>query len=75
MYAAGDNRDISIQANGEEAIHTYLHNSSGWGFPTWQNEDNKEVLVKLEEGKNRIRLYNNHGPMSHIRGITLILVK
>ncbi len=75
VYTAGDNRDISIQTNGEEAIHTYLHNSSGWGFPTWQNEDNKEVLVKLEKGKNRIRLYNDNGPMSHIRGITLILVK
>jgi len=30
LYAAGDNRDISIQANQEEPVHTYLHNTSGW---------------------------------------------
>ena len=71
VYTAGENRDISIQANEEPPVNTYLHNSSGWGFPTWQNEDSKEIRIKLKEGINRIRLYNDHGPMSHIRNIML----
>ena len=73
LYAAGDNRDISIQANQEEPVHTYLHNTSGWEFPTWENPGEKEVLITLKKGENRIRLYNDHGLLSHIRGIELIL--
>ena len=71
LPAHAQNRDISIQANEEPPVNTYLHNSSGWGFPTWQNEDSKEIRIKLKEGINRIRLYNDHGPMSHIRKIML----
>lgn len=33
IYAAGDCRDISIQANDGEVINTYLHSTSGWEFP------------------------------------------
>lgn len=72
LYAAGDNRDISIQANDGEVIDTYLHNTSGWGFPSWENEGEKEVLIDLREGVNQIRLFNDHGLLSHIRGIVLI---
>ena len=32
----------------------------------------KEVLIDLQEGKNRIRMFNDHGLISHIRGIELI---
>lgn len=74
LYTAGDNRDISIQANKDEAIHTYLHNTSGWEFPTWENAGEKEVLVNLRQGQNQIRLFNDHGLISHIRGIELILL-
>ena len=74
LYTAGDNRDISIQANEEEAIHTYLHSTSGWGFPTWENPGEKEVLVNLRQGENHIRMFNDHGLISHIRGIELILI-
>ena len=72
LYAAGDNRDISIQANGGEVIHTYLHSTSGWSFPTWENIGEKEVLTELKEGKNQIRMFNAHGLISHIKGIVLI---
>lgn len=72
LYTAGDNRDISIQVNGEEVIHTYLHNTSGWEFPTWENAGEKEVLANLRKGKNQIRLFNDHGLISHIRGIEII---
>ncbi|HJC23668.1 MAG TPA: glycoside hydrolase family 97 catalytic domain-containing protein [Candidatus Eisenbergiella merdavium] len=75
VYTAGENRDVSIQVNDIDTIHTYLHNSSGWAFPSWRNEDRKEILVKLEKGENRIRLYHDNGPMSHIRGIEVVLVK
>lgn len=72
IYAGGDSRDISIQANEETPIHTYLHSSSGWDFPTWENVCEKEVLVNLKEGRNKIRLYNDHGLLSHIKGIEVI---
>ena len=70
-YNGGESRDISIQANDATAIDTYLHCTSGWEFPTWENECDKEVLIELKEGVNRIRLYNDHGMMSHIRKIEL----
>lgn len=72
IYAAGDCRDISIQANDGEVINTYLHSTSGWEFPTWEYVGEKEVLIDLQEGKNRIRMFNDHGLISHIRGIELI---
>lgn len=72
IYAAGDCRDISIQANDGDVIDTYLHSTSGWEFPTWEYVGEKEVLVNLKEGRNRIRLFNDHGLISHIRGIELI---
>lgn len=68
IYAAGDCRDISIQANDGEVINTYLHSTSGWEFPTWEYVGEKEVLIDLQEGKNRIRMFNDHGLISHIRG-------
>lgn len=74
LYAAGDNRDISIQANEDEPVHTYLHNTSGWEFPSWENPGEKEILILLKKGENRIRLYNDHGLLSHIRGIELTLL-
>lgn len=71
-YTGGESRDISIQINDGEIIDTYLHCTSGWGFPNWLNDCDKEVLVHLKAGKNKIRLYNDHGRMSHIRRIDLI---
>jgi len=71
LYSAGDNRDISIQANDDKPIHTYLHNTAGWGFPSWETAGEKEVTVDLKKGKNWIRFYNDHGLMSHIRGFEL----
>lgn len=71
-YISGDSRDISIQANDNAPIHTYLHCTSGWEFAKWTNECDKEVLIDLKEGKNIIKMYNDHGLMSHIRRIDLI---
>lgn len=72
IYVGGDSKDISIQANEEPAVDTYLHSSSGWDFPNWENVCEKEVLVDLKEGRNTIRLYNDHGLISHIKGIEVI---
>lgn len=74
-YIGGESRDISIQTNGERVIDTYLHCSSGWEFPNWENVCEKELLVELERGENQIRLYNSHGKMSHIQKIELIAEK
>ena len=71
-YISGDSRDISIQANDDPPVDTYLHCTSGWEFAHWTEDCDKEVLIDLHEGKNRIRMYNDHGPMSHIRRIELI---
>ena len=70
-YCGGESRDISVQANSDEPIHTYLHSTSGWGFPTWKNAENKELLIHLYKGENRIRLFCDHGPMSHITSIAV----
>ncbi|MDF2942271.1 MAG: hypothetical protein K0S01_1129 [Herbinix sp.] len=72
-YCGGDSRDIKIEANGDTLVETYLHSTSGWFFPVWDNYEGKEVLIKLREGKNRIRLFNPNGTMSHIRNIALTL--
>lgn len=68
-YCSGENRDISIEVNGAGRIDTYLHSTAGWFFPTWENAEDKEVLVYLKEGQNSIRLFNEKGKLSHIRGI------
>lgn len=39
----------------------------------WQRLEIIEVLILLQAGKNRIRLFNKNGSMSHIRGIELTL--
>lgn len=70
-YCGGESRDISVQANSDEPIHTYLHSTSGWGFPTWKNAENKELLIHLHKGENSIRLYCDHGSMSHITSIAV----
>lgn len=70
-YCGGESRDISIEVNGGSRIDTYLHSTAGWIFPTWKNFEEKEVLVELQAGENEIRLFNDHGPMSHIRRISL----
>lgn len=70
-YCGGESRDLSVQINGGEAIHTYLHSTSGWGFPTWKNAENKELVIPLQEGFNHIRLFCDHGPMSHICSIAI----
>ena len=70
-YCGGESRDISVQINSGEPIHTYLHSTSGWGFPTWKNAENKELLIPLHKGENRIRLFCDHGPMSHITSIAV----
>lgn len=68
-YCGGESRNISIEVNNKQRIDTYLHSTSGWFFPTWENAEDKEVLVYLLEGHNTIRLYNTTGKLSHIRGI------
>ncbi len=70
-YCGGDSRDICIEANGDTLVKTYLHSTSGWFFPVWDNYEGKEVVIKLQKGKNRIRLYHPKGTMSHIRNISL----
>lgn len=70
-YCGGESRDLSVQVNDEPAVHTYLHSTSGWGFPTWKNAENKELLIRLQKGENLIRLFCDHGPMSHIVSIAL----
>ena len=72
-YCGGEARDISFEANDTERVDTYLHPTSGWGFPSWDKPEGKEVLILLQAGKNRIRLFNKNGSMSHIRGIELTL--
>ena len=71
-YCGGESRDISIEANGRDVVHTYLHSTAGWGFPVWNKPEGKEILIPLQKGPNTIRLYNANGPMSHIRGIAII---
>jgi alpha-glucosidase len=71
-YCGGESRDISIEANGHDTVHTYLHSTAGWGFPAWNKPEGKEILIALQKGKNTIRLFNDKGPMSHIRGIAII---
>jgi alpha-glucosidase len=71
-YCGGESRDISIEANEHDAVHTYLHSTAGWGFPVWNKQEGKEILIPLKKGKNTIRLFNDKGPMSHIRGIAII---
>lgn len=71
-YAGGDNRDIVIQANEDRPVETYLHSSAGWAFPNWENVCEKEVLIDLEKGRNRIRLSQPKGLLSHIKGIAVI---
>ncbi|MBR3872786.1 MAG: glycoside hydrolase family 97 catalytic domain-containing protein [Clostridia bacterium] len=70
-YCGGESRDISVQTNSDEPIHTYLHSTSGWGFPTWENAENKELLIHLHKGENHIRLFCKHGSMSHITSIAV----
>ena len=72
LYTGGDNKDLSIQANENEPINSYLHNTSGWAFPNWETPGEKEFMIELKKGKNRIRLYNDHGLISHIHGIEVI---
>lgn len=71
-YISGDSRDISIQVNDGASIDTYLHCTSGWEFAKWTEPCDKEVLVDLQEGRNKVRMYNDHGLMSHIRRIDVI---
>ncbi len=71
-YCGGESRDISIETNGHDVVHTYLHSTAGWGFPVWNKPEGKEILIPLQKGPNTIRLYNANGPMSHIRGIAII---
>ena len=52
-YCAGENRDISIEVNETQRIDTYLHSTAGWFFPTWENAEDKEVLVYLQQGATR----------------------
>ena len=72
-YCGGEARDIRIAANETEYVDTYLHPTSGWGFPCWDKLEGKEVLIRLRAGKNTIRFSNKNGPMSHIRGIEVML--
>ena len=72
LYTGGDNKDLSIQANENEPINSYLHNTSGWAFPNWETPGEKEFMIELKKGKNRIRLYNDHGLISHIHGSEVI---
>lgn len=71
-YCGGESRGISIKANGQDTVHTYLHSTAGWGFPVWNKPEGKEILITLKKGRNTIRLFNEKGPMSHIRGIAII---
>ena len=68
-YCGGDSRDVSVEINSESRIDTYLHSTAGWFFPTWENAEEKELLVYLNKGNNTIRLFNSEGEMSHIRSI------
>ncbi|MBP3646136.1 MAG: glycoside hydrolase family 97 catalytic domain-containing protein [Clostridia bacterium] len=70
-YCGGESRDISVQANSDEPIHTYLHSTSGWGFPTWTKAENKELLLHLHKGENCVRLFCDHGRMSHIVSVAV----
>lgn len=68
-YCGGDSRNISVEVNGKYRVDTYLHSTAGWFFPTWENAEEKELLVPLIKGRNTIRLFNEAGEMSHIRSI------
>ena len=43
LYTGGDNKDLSIQANENEPINSYLHNTSGWAFPTGRLPEKKNL--------------------------------
>ncbi len=68
-YSGGESRGLTIMVNDRETITTYLHSTSGWGFPTWENVEYKEYFVHLSRGMNKIRLFSDAGKMSHIRAI------
>lgn len=68
-YSGGESKQLSILINNEEPIDTYLHSTSGWGFPTWNNIEYKEYLIHLQSGENEICLFSRSGKMSHIYSI------
>ena len=68
-YSGGESRNLSILINHQEQINTYLHSTSGWGFPTWDNIEYKEYIVCLQKGENEIKLFNDTGAVSHIYSI------
>ena len=70
-YSGGESRQLSILINNEEQIDTYLHSTSGWGFPTWNNIEDKEYLIHLKSGENKICLFSHSGKMSHIYSIAI----
>ncbi len=70
-YSGGESRNLSILINHQERIDTYLHSTSGWGFPTWDNIEYKEYLVSLHQGINEIKLFNVAGTMSHIYSVSI----
>lgn len=72
-YCAGESRDLSIELNG--GAHTYrtnLHNTAGWGFPTWDIRDQREIRIWMQAGSNTIRLYNDEGRAVHIYGFAIV---
>ncbi|NBD26550.1 hypothetical protein GT019_21975 [Paenibacillus sp. T1] len=71
-YCAGESRDLSVEVNG--GAHTYrtnLHTTDGWDFPTWSIKDQREIRIRMQAGKNTLRLYNDQGRAAHIYGFAI----
>jgi alpha-glucosidase len=72
-YCAGESRDLSIEVNGgANTYRTNLHNTAGWGFPTWDIKDQREIRIRMQAGNNTLRLYNDQGRVVHLYGFTII---
>lgn len=71
-YCAGESRDLNIEINRKETYCTNLHNTAGWGFPRWDILDQREIRVKMNKGKNTIRLYHEQSRTVHLYGLTIL---
>lgn len=71
-YCAGESRDLSIEVNGgADTYRTNLHNTAGWGFPTWDMKDQREIRIRMRAGNNTLRLYNDQGRAVHLYGFAI----
>ncbi len=72
-YFAGVAGTAWVSANGNEAVGAHLGGIGGWGQTKRGEYLAREILIKLQKGRNTIRLYNQDGVLPYLHNVSLTL--